>query len=61
MNINMITMMRTPEYVHDTLQSLFASDWEDGVVNLIVGSSDDAYVQPYREIRGSVSCRGMWQ
>ena len=33
MDINMITLARSPEYIHDTLTSLFASDWDGGVVS----------------------------
>lgn len=50
MQINMTTFAgrRTP-YIHDTLRSLFASDWHDAKahLNLILGSEDDSHVRQY--------------
>jgi hypothetical protein len=50
MQINMTTFAgRTRHYIHDTLQSLFASDWRavDRPVNLIIGSADESHVREY--------------
>jgi hypothetical protein len=50
MQINMTTFAgRAVTYVHDTLRSLFSSDWQDAKmpVNLIVGSEDDSHVREY--------------
>jgi len=50
MQINMTTFgKRERHYVHDTLESLFSSDWQDtnARVNLIMGSEDERQVQTY--------------
>lgn len=50
MQINITTFAgRKHQYIDETLQSLFRSDWRDadGPVNLIVGSEDEAYLQEY--------------
>jgi hypothetical protein len=49
LDVNMPTIQRgiRHEYVHTTLLSLFRSDWK-GRVNLIVGDSRDAYLDPWR-------------
>jgi hypothetical protein len=50
MQINMTTFAgRNPHYIHQTLQSLFRSDWADSNVpiNLIMGSEDESHVQEY--------------
>jgi hypothetical protein len=49
LDVNMPTIKRYigTEYVHQTLLSLFRSDWK-GKVNLIVGEADDSYLDRYR-------------
>jgi len=50
MQINMTTFAgRKQHYIHQTLQSLFESDWQDSKVpiNLIMGSEDESHVQEY--------------
>ena len=50
MQINMITFAgRTRHYIHETLQSLFASDWRETnlPVNLIMGSADESHLREY--------------
>jgi hypothetical protein len=50
MQINMTTFAgRKRHYIHETLQSLFRSDWQDSQVpiNLIMGSEDTSHVQEY--------------
>ena len=50
MIINMTTFAhRKRHYIHDTLQSLFRSDWHESPVpiNLILGSEDDSHVRDY--------------
>lgn len=50
MQINMTTFAgRRRQYVNDTLQSLFASDWYEAgrPVNLIMGSADESHVREY--------------
>lgn len=52
MQINMTTFAaRKQQYIHETLQSLFESDWRGSniPVNLIVGSDDATHLQPYVE------------
>jgi len=48
MQINMTTFAaRKQQYVHDTLRSLFESDWRasNSPVNLIVGSKDESHLE----------------
>ena len=50
MQINMTTFAgRTRHYLHETLQSLFSSDWRETnrPVNLILGSADESHVREY--------------
>ena len=50
MQINMTTFAgRAQHYIHETLQSLFASDWRETnlPVNLIMGSADESHVREY--------------
>lgn len=50
MQINMTTFAgRTRHYLHQTLQSLFSSDWRETnlPVNLIMGSADESHVREY--------------
>lgn len=50
MQINMTTFAARPRhYIHETLQSLFSSDWREtnAPVNLIMGSADEAHVREY--------------
>lgn len=50
MQINMTTFAgRTRHYIHETLQSLFSSDWRETnlPVNLIMGSADESHVRGY--------------
>jgi hypothetical protein len=50
MQINMTTFGgRKHHYIHETLQSLFASDWQDTKppVSLIMGSEDESHVLGY--------------
>src|SRR5215470_13553318 len=50
MQINMTTFAgRRCHYIHETLQSLFASDWRETnlPVNLIMGSADESHVREY--------------
>jgi hypothetical protein len=50
MQINITTFAgRTQHYLHRTLETLFASDWNDHrrTVNLIVGSEDQSHLQAY--------------
>ena len=50
MQINMTTFAgRSRHYIHDSLQSLLASDWAEtqALLNLIVGSEDESHVQQY--------------
>jgi hypothetical protein len=50
MQINITTFAgRKRHYIHETLQSLFCSDWRDAnvPVNLIMGSGDETHVQEY--------------
>ncbi len=50
MHINMTTFAGRPRhYVHQTLESLFASDWRETnlPVNLIMGSADESHVREY--------------
>jgi len=50
MQINMTTFAgRTRRYVHQTLESLLASDWRETnlPVNLIMGSADESHVREY--------------
>ena len=50
MQVNMTTFAgRARHYVHETLQSLFASDWRETnrPVNLIMGSADESHVREY--------------
>ena len=50
MQINMTTFAgRTRHYIHETLQSLFSSDWRETnlPVNLIMGSADESHVREY--------------
>src|SRR5262249_51030595 len=52
MQINMTTFAgRTRHYLHETLQSLFSSDWPETnqPVNLILGSADESHVREYAE------------
>ena len=50
MQINMTTFAgRTRHYIHQTLQSLFSSDWRETnrPVNLIMGSADESHIRDY--------------
>ena len=50
MQINMTTFAgRTRHYIHETLQSLFSSDWQETnlPVNLIMGSADESHLREY--------------
>jgi hypothetical protein len=50
MQINMTTFAgRARHYIHETLQSLFSSDWRETnlPVNLIMGSADESHVREY--------------
>jgi hypothetical protein len=50
MQINMTTFGgRKRHYIHDTLESLFSSDWKEtnAPVHLIMGSEDEQHVQEY--------------
>jgi len=50
MQINMTTFAgRKCHYIHETLQSLFASDWAETnfPINLIVGSEDQSHLREY--------------
>jgi hypothetical protein len=50
MQINMTTFAgRACPYIHETLQSLFASDWRETnlPVNLIMGSADESHIREY--------------
>ena len=50
MQINMTTFAgRTRHYIHETLQSLLASDWRETnrPVNLIMGSADESHLREY--------------
>src|SRR5262245_7756796 len=52
MQINMTTFAgRRHHYIHETLRSLFASDWRETnlPVNLIVGSADESHVREYAD------------
>lgn len=52
MQINMTTFaVRKKHYIHDTLKSLFDSDWVDsgGTLNLMLGSEDDSHVRQYAD------------
>jgi len=50
MQINMTTFAgRSRHYIHETLQSLFSSDWRETnlPVNLIMGSADESHIREY--------------
>jgi hypothetical protein len=50
MQIHMTTFAgRTRHYLHETLQSLFSSDWREAnqLVNLILGSADESHLREY--------------
>jgi len=50
MQINMTTFAgRSRHYIHETLQSLFSSDWRETnrPVNLIMGSADESHIRKY--------------
>jgi hypothetical protein len=50
MQINMTTFaVRKQHYIHETIDSLFASDWaaEKAQLHLIMGSEDESHVQQY--------------
>ena len=47
--INITTIKRKKnDYIHFTLDSLNKSDWDNGQINLIMGSPDESYVERYR-------------
>ncbi len=55
MIINMTTFAaRKKHYIHETLESLFASDGRDISINLIVGSSDTSHIERYRKVANIV-------
>src|SRR5262245_36908181 len=50
MQVNMTTFAARPcHYIHETLESLLASDWRETKlpVNLIMGSADESHVREY--------------
>jgi len=50
MILNIITINRPgKDYLHKTIESLYASDWHDTPVHLIVGNEDESHVEAYQQ------------